>query len=67
MYTVGEFTMFVRLTNLPNRRRNIERINSHGPFVSGRIIDLSAGAVKRMRFFDRKTALVLVEAVELEG
>jgi rare lipoprotein A len=59
--------MFVRVTNLSNRRSIIVRVNDRGPFVSGRIIDLSAGAAKRLGFYDRGTARVLVEAVELEG
>ena len=59
--------MFVRVTNLSNRRSIIVRVNDRGPFVSGRIIDLSAGAAKRLGFYDHGTARVLVEAVELEG
>ena len=59
--------MFVRVTNISNRRSIIVRVNDRGPFVKGRIIDLSAGAAKRLGFYDRGTARVLVEAVELEG
>ena len=59
--------IFVRVTNLGNRRSIIVRVNDRGPFVKGRIIDLSAGAAKRLGFFNKGTARVLVEAVELEG
>jgi rare lipoprotein A len=58
---------FVRVTNLENRRRIVVRVNDRGPFVDGRIIDLSAGAAKKLGFFNQGTARVLVEAVELEG
>jgi rare lipoprotein A len=59
--------MFVRVTNLGNRRSIIVRVNDRGPFVKDRIIDLSAGAAKRLGFIKKGTARVLVEAVELEG
>ncbi len=59
--------MFVRVTNLDNNRRIIVRVNDRGPFVKGRIIDLSAGAAKKLGFYKQGTATVLVEAVELEG
>lgn len=59
--------IFVRVTNLSNRRSIIVRVNDRGPFVKGRIIDLSAGAAKKLGFYDRGTARVLVEAVELES
>lgn len=58
---------FVRVTNLENNRRTILRVNDRGPFVEGRIIDLSAGAAKKLGFYKKGTARVLVEAVNLEG
>jgi len=59
--------MFVRVTNLANRRSIVVRVNDRGPFVEGRIIDLSAGAAKKLGFYEKGTARVLVEAVQLEG
>ena len=59
--------MFVRVTNLANRRSIVVRVNDRGPFIEGRIIDLSAGAAKRLGFYDQGTARVRVEAVQLEG
>ncbi|WP_319407605.1 septal ring lytic transglycosylase RlpA family protein [uncultured Desulfosarcina sp.] len=59
--------MFVRVTNLSNRRSIIVRVNDRGPFVEGRMIDLSAGAAKKLGFYEQGTARVLVEAVDLEG
>ncbi len=57
----------VRVTNLENKRSLIVRVNDRGPFVGGRIIDLSAGAAKRLGFYKKGTAKVLVEAVPVEG
>ncbi len=58
---------FVKVTNLENRRRIILRVNDRGPFVDGRIIDLSAGAARKLGFFDKGTAKVLVETISGEG
>ncbi len=44
------FNTIVRVTNMSNGRRLIVKINDRGPFVSGRIIDLSYGAAKRLGF-----------------
>ena len=59
--------IFVRVTNLTNRRSIIVRVNDRGPFVKGRIIDLSAGAAKKLGFYKQGTTRVLVETVQLEG
>ena len=56
--------MHVRVTNLENRKSIILRVNDRGPFVKGRIIDLSAGAARRLGFYKKGTARVLVETVE---
>lgn len=58
---------FVRVTNLENRRQIILRVNDRGPFVEGRIIDLSAGAARKLGFIDKGTARVRVETVQLES
>ena len=54
----------VRVTNLENRRSIIVRVNDRGPFIEGRIIDLSAGAARRLGYYKRGTVRVLVETVE---
>ncbi len=59
--------IFVRVTNLSNRRSIIVRVNDRGPFVAGRIIDLSAGAAKKLGIYEQGTAEVLVETVTLES
>lgn len=55
----------VRVTNLDNGRSMIVRVNDRGPFVPGRIIDLSAGAAKKLGFYRQGTARVLVETVNM--
>ena len=58
---------YVRVTNLENGRSIIVRVNDRGPFVKGRIIDLSAGAAKRLGFYEKGTARVLVETIRTAG
>jgi rare lipoprotein A len=40
----------VKVTNLENRRAIVVRINDRGPIVPGRIIDVSYGAARALRF-----------------
>lgn len=56
---------YVRVTNLSNNRSIIVRVNDRGPFVDGRIIDLSSGAARRLGFYDQGTARVQVEVVNV--
>ncbi len=42
------FGAVLRVTNRKNRKQVTVRINDRGPFVSGRIIDLSYAAAKRI-------------------
>jgi len=58
---------YVRVTNLDNNRSIIIRVNDRGPFVKGRIIDLSAGAAKRLGYLKKGTARVKVETIEVKG
>ncbi len=39
----------VKVTNLKNRRSVVVTVNDRGPFVRGRLIDLSYGAAKALR------------------
>jgi rare lipoprotein A len=57
----------VKVTNLENGRSILLRVNDRGPFVEGRIIDLSAGAAKRLGFYEKGTATVVVETIPVEG
>ena len=42
------FGTIVKVTNLTNNKTVIVRINDRGPFVAGRIIDLSKAAAKKI-------------------
>jgi rare lipoprotein A len=54
---------YVRVYNLENGRRVDVRINDRGPFVHGRIIDLSYSAAKQIALLGPGTAKVRVEAL----
>lgn len=54
----------VRVTNLENGRSLILRINDRGPFVNGRIIDVSRRAAQLLGFKGRGTAKVRVTVVD---
>ncbi len=53
----------VRVTNLDNGRSMVVRVNDRGPFLKGRIIDLSRASAARLGFVDRGTARVRVTYV----
>jgi rare lipoprotein A len=55
----------VKVTSMRNSSSLIVRINDRGPFVSGRIIDLSYSAAQRLGMAEAGTAPVLVEAVQV--
>ncbi len=57
---------YVKVTNLENRKSIILRVNDRGPFVENRIIDLSAGAAKKLGYFKKGTARVRVETIDVE-
>ncbi len=52
----------VRVTNLTNNQSVLVRITDRGPFVEGRIIDLSLAAAKAVDIYRPGTAKVRVEA-----
>lgn len=55
----------VKVTNLDNGRSMLIRVNDRGPFIKGRIIDLSAGAARKLGFYKAGTANVTVEVVKM--
>lgn len=57
----------VRVTNLENGRQIDLRINDRGPFVSGRIIDVSKQAARSLGFLNKGTAMVRVDILEAES
>lgn len=54
----------VRVTNLANNESVVVTINDRGPFVEGRIIDVSKAAAERLSFFNQGTAEVKLEIVD---
>lgn len=56
---------YVKVTHLGNGRSIVLRVNDRGPFVSGRIIDLSCGAAQELGMMNAGTARVRVEAVQV--
>lgn len=57
---------YVKVTNLENNKSIIIRVNDRGPFYKSRIIDISAAGAKRLGFYEKGTAKVLVEAIEVK-
>lgn len=51
----------VRVTNLLNRRSLILRVNDRGPYVGGRVLDVSRGAAKSLGFLGAGLAPVRIE------
>ena len=54
----------VRVTNLANNASVVVTINDRGPYVEGRIIDISKAAAERLSFFNQGTAEVRLEIVD---
>lgn len=55
----------VRITNLENGRRVKVRVNDRGPFISGRIIDVTAATAKKLGFHGQGLATVKVEVLSV--
>jgi rare lipoprotein A len=54
----------VKVENLKNGRSVVVRINDRGPFVGGRIIDLTRAAAARLGFIRAGTAKVRLTVVD---
>lgn len=54
----------VKVTHLANQKSVTVRINDRGPFVKGRVIDLSQAAANELRMLNRGLAEVKIERVE---
>ncbi|GAB4441856.1 MAG: septal ring lytic transglycosylase RlpA family protein [bacterium] len=66
-YTAAHKTLplglFVKVKNLENKKEVILRLNDRGPFVDGRIIDLSYAAAKDLDMVNKGTAKVELEVL----
>jgi len=58
------FGTLLRVKNLSNGKEVTVKVTDRGPFVRGRIIDLSWGAAKQLDILSRGVAMVEVEKVE---
>jgi rare lipoprotein A len=56
--------VFVEVTNLDNHRKIIVRVNDRGPFVDGRIIDLSYVAAKKLGIDGEGTGRVEIRTID---
>ena len=54
----------LKVTSLANNRTVLVRINDRGPFVNGRIIDLSLGAAKQLDMIQSGLTQVKLEIVK---
>jgi rare lipoprotein A len=58
------FDTWLRVTNLSNRRDTEVRINDRGPFVKGRIIDLSRAAAEEIEMIGPGTVRIRLEIIQ---
>ena len=57
------FGTILLVTNLGNTKSVTVRVTDRGPFISGRIVDLSRGAAAALDMLDTGTALVSLKVV----
>lgn len=57
----------VRVINLRNNRSVVVRINDRGPFVGGRIIDVTKAAAQKLGFVNAGVTRVRVEVLGQNG
>jgi rare lipoprotein A len=55
------FNTKVKVTNMSNGKNACVRINDRGPYISGRIIDVSFGIARRLGFVQQGLARVSLE------
>ena len=58
---------YARVTRITNGKSVVVRINDRGPFLHGRLIDLSYAAASRLGIAKQGSADVLVEAILVDG
>jgi len=54
----------VRVTNITNGQSVTVRINDRGPFVSGRVVDVSYSAAETLGMTERGVAKVKLEVIQ---
>ncbi len=58
---------YVRVTNLENGKSSVVRVNDRGPFIEGRIIDLSFVAAQKLGVVANGTARVEIRVLDMHG
>jgi rare lipoprotein A len=58
---------FVEVENLENRKRTVLRVNDRGPFIKGRVLDLSMRGARELGFLGRGTTRVRLRSVDAMG
>jgi rare lipoprotein A len=66
-HTTLPIPSYARVTNLKNGKSTVVRVNDRGPFVDGRIIDLSYTAAHRIGVLPGGNAMVEVETILPDG
>ena len=54
----------IRVTHLDNGRSIVLKVNDRGPFIKGRILDLSLGAARKLDMLEQGVARVRIDIVE---
>lgn len=55
----------VRVTNLRNGRSTVVRVNDRGPFIQGRVIDVTAPVARKLGFYQSGLARVRVTVLSV--
>ncbi len=58
---------YVRVVNLENGKSAVVRVNDRGPFIEGRVIDLSFVAAKKLDIVANGTAKVEIRVLDMHG
>lgn len=58
------FGTLVKVTNLKNGKSQIVKINNRGPFIKGRIIDVTVGVAEKLGFKNQGVTNVKIEVVK---
>ena len=70
-YTCAHRTLplgsFVEVENLENRKRTVLRVNDRGPFIKGRILDLSKRGAQELGFIGQGTSRIRLRSVDAMG
>ena len=57
------FGTYLKVTNLRNKQFVIVRVNDRGPFVKGRVLDVSFGAARELGMLGRGVARISYEII----